>query len=212
MDPYEDAPAVAALVALHKPAAVAPESRQPSWLPAWVSGDRMFDSLDDVIRAVRELHEVSDYVVAPHKSKYEARIIMQDVLEQIKPLIANANDTYTPAEVQWLREQAGRLSYLNGVNHIEAEETSAGEKMLSKAMLTFKDALQTYPFDVMDGYNHLGIVSDTSANTRKRHGLRTLSMGVVRRFCLLILLSLCCLCIVFTVGVTAASTVFLTPI
>lgn len=173
MDPYEDAPAVAALVALHKPAAVAPESRQPSWLPVWVSGDRTFDSLDDVIRVVRELHEVSDYVVAPHKSKYEARVIMQDVLEQLKPLITNANDSYTPAEVQWLREQAGRLSYLNGVNHIESEETSAGEKMLSKAMLTFKDAQQTYPFDTMDGYNHLGIVSVIRTQTPWRLMTRT---------------------------------------
>lgn len=160
MDPYEDAPAVAALAALHKPAAESPESREPSWLPVWVSGDRMFDSLEEVIRVVRGLHEVADYVVAPHKSKYEARIIMQDVLEQLKPLITNANSTYTAPELQWLREQAGRLSYLNGVNHIEAEETSAGEKMLSKAMLAFKDAQQRYPYDVMDGYNQLGIVSD----------------------------------------------------
>lgn len=57
-----------------------------------------------------------------------------------------------------MTEQIGRVEYLNGVNHIEAEETSAGEKMLVKAMVKFKDNSVRYPFDVMDGYNHLGVV------------------------------------------------------
>ncbi len=38
-----------------------------------------------------------------------------------------------------MNEQIGRVEYLNGVNHIDAEETSAGEKMLAKAILKFKD-------------------------------------------------------------------------
>lgn len=78
MDPYESAPLVAALVEAHKPAAVGPESTPPSAdrLPPLRSGDRRFACVEDAVAAVRHLHQVDDYVVAPHKSKYEARIIM----------------------------------------------------------------------------------------------------------------------------------------
>jgi hypothetical protein len=70
-----------------------------------------------------------------------------DVLAQLKPLLSDAS-SFTEAELQWLSEQSGRLEYLNGVNHINAEETSAGEKMLNKAMLKFKDNALLYPIDV----------------------------------------------------------------
>ena len=78
MDPYESAPLVASLVEAHKPAAVGPASTAPlaSRLPPLRSGDRRFASVQSAIDAVRQLHQVDDYVVAPHKSKYEARVIM----------------------------------------------------------------------------------------------------------------------------------------
>ena len=171
--------------------------------------------MDDLLREVRALHEASastDAVVAPHKSKYAARIMMNDVLALLRPLISDPTLSLSEAEAQWLTEQQGRIEYLNGVNHIEAEETSAGEKMLAKAMLKFKDnAVKVsqhssscsierstvparagwlyrtvasllnlsapsllllcswfqYPFDVMDGYNHLGIVW----SNRAQHGV-----------------------------------------
>jgi hypothetical protein len=79
MDSSESAPAVAALLALHTPSASAPASVAPpaeKLPPAWRSGDQTFTSLEQVFAAVRELHDVEDYVVAPHKSKYAARVIM----------------------------------------------------------------------------------------------------------------------------------------
>lgn len=35
-----------------------------------------FDDIEQVIKRVRELHEIADPDVTPHKSKYAARVIM----------------------------------------------------------------------------------------------------------------------------------------
>lgn len=152
------APGCAALQALHTPADQSPPSQPPQHdiLNKLTSGSQTFNGVEDVIKTVRQLHSIEDPVVTPHKSKYAARVILTDVLQQLRGLASSAD--FSDAERQWLKEQIGRLEYLTGVNHIESEETSAGEKMLAKAMLKFKENAEKYPFDVIDGYNHLGIV------------------------------------------------------
>lgn len=71
----EVAPPVASITASHGSAEVAPDST-PTTLPPLVSGTETFDDIEHVLRRVRELHEVYDEDVTPHKSKYAARIIM----------------------------------------------------------------------------------------------------------------------------------------
>jgi hypothetical protein len=79
MDLHTEAPALSAVQTLHKVSSTpteAPPSLAPSSLPPLQSGTELFTSVEAVIRRVRELHGVEDPVVAPHRSKYAARIIM----------------------------------------------------------------------------------------------------------------------------------------
>jgi hypothetical protein len=182
MDPYDPAPQLQQIATTHTIAATPPDSTAPGELPQLEGGqgNERFSSVDEVIARVRQLHEVVDEDVAPHKSKYAARMIMTDILTILKPLLQKHSDS--PATVQWVTEQIGRLEYLNGVNHIEAEETSAGEKMLQKAMLKFKDAAERYPFDVIDGYNHLAIVWSNRTQHAVAHAYLQVAQHVFLRF------------------------------
>jgi hypothetical protein len=76
MDPYDSAPRVASISATHAIAAIGPESTPVASIPPLASGVERFATIDDVVRRVRQLHEVMDPDVTPHKSKYAARIIM----------------------------------------------------------------------------------------------------------------------------------------
>lgn len=182
MDPYESAPQIQAILDAHVIAASLPASTPPSILPVLEGGsaNERFESIDGVLARVRELHDVLDPDVTPHKSKYAARMIMTDVLTILKPLLQQ--HASEPATVQWVTEQIGRVEYLNGVNHIEAEETSAGEKMLQKAMTKFKDAAERYPFDVIDGYNHLAIVWSNRTQHGVAHAYLQVAQQVFLRF------------------------------
>ena len=50
MDPYDNAPAIAAITEQHAPAAEMPACAQPASLPVWRSGGREFASIDHVMQ------------------------------------------------------------------------------------------------------------------------------------------------------------------
>lgn len=90
MDPYEDAPLVASIAANYAFVNEPPPST-PVTLPPLTSGTETFESIEAVMERVRELHQVLDPDVAPHRSKYAARIIMVRGLTQRECPIPSAH-------------------------------------------------------------------------------------------------------------------------
>lgn len=206
----------------------APLSFSPAPSASYDSTPITFDSLTEIYSYVRDLYEVDDPVVTPHRSKYRARVILDELAkkiqtekeERIKVIQNNSStttDTTSPSseaskatsplvtravmELTFLNEQLGLIDYYQGLNHLNSEEISSGEKLLNKSIaqlrrfeepteeaaqekekekeqkkvkplkewttdekvllpFTSKYSLSpalSYPFELIDAYNHIGI-------------------------------------------------------
>ncbi|KAJ3101905.1 hypothetical protein HDU96_009841 [Phlyctochytrium bullatum] len=112
---------------------------------------------------VQQLSNESNPAATPFKSIYEAREILTDLTSALK------QTPPTPSQPHLL----ALLDYHLGLTHVQTEESTAGERLLSRAVASLRPVAgdRLYVATVVDALNQLGILWFDWGEHRKAVGL-----------------------------------------
>ena len=121
---------------------------------------------------VKELHCAQDPEVTPYRSKYQARVLLEHAKAQLESRAASLPSPPSTSSSASLAVLLARMDYWLGLNFLETEEPSSGERLMTRAVSVLLPHALLLPIPVIDGHNALSILHTSRGHYAKaRDGL-----------------------------------------